>query len=266
MGWQPTPETGELPSWRRAGGAGANPARAGGEGGSGGVLEHEEEVGDWIEETEERGSHQKWRLHGDGTLSVGTRRRRLGTVVGVVDSASGEHRGAGGMLGEVKARPEQDQSGPPAVECPVAEEEEGRLSLRFEGGAPRLGSWRQMLGQLLRRLVARRGGSRRWRPAVGSRGMKSAAERGRARWRWCWRFEQTLLLTEDKVEDKDGRTGARGGAAWPAHGGREGRWHGAQLQLAWSEPTAARSERRPGARAGENGQWAGCPGGFRPVL
>jgi hypothetical protein len=56
MGWQPTPETGELPPWGRAGDAGANPARAGGKGVSGGVLEHEEAVGDWFEETEERGS------------------------------------------------------------------------------------------------------------------------------------------------------------------------------------------------------------------
>jgi hypothetical protein len=28
-------------------------------GGSSGVLEHEEAVGDWFEETEERGAHQK---------------------------------------------------------------------------------------------------------------------------------------------------------------------------------------------------------------
>jgi hypothetical protein len=60
--------------------------------------------------------------------------------------------------------------------------------------------------------------------------------------------------------------GARGGAAWPARGGHEGRWHGAQLQLARSEPTAARSERRLGTRAGENGRWAGSPGGFGLVL
>jgi hypothetical protein len=148
------------------------------QGGSGEVLEHEEAVGDWFEETEERGAHQKRRLHGDGTLSTGTHRRRLGTVVGVADSASGEHRGAGDMLGEAKARPEEDQSGPPTVECPTAKEEEGRSSLRSEGGAPRLFSWRQTLGQLLRRLEARWGGSRRWRPAVGSRGTTSAAERG----------------------------------------------------------------------------------------
>jgi hypothetical protein len=45
-----------------------------------------------------------------------------------------------------------------------------------------------------------------------------------------------------------------------------GRWHGAQLQLARSEPTAVRSEQRPGAHAGENGRWAGCPSGFGPVL
>jgi hypothetical protein len=134
MGWQPTPKTGELPPWRRAGGADANPARAGDEWGSGGVLEHEVAVGDWFEETEERGAHQKWRLHGDSTLSVGTHRRRLGTVVGVADSESGEHLGAGGVLGEAKARLEEDQSGPPAVECPAAEEEEGRSSLRSEGG------------------------------------------------------------------------------------------------------------------------------------
>jgi hypothetical protein len=55
-------------------------------------------------------------------------------VVGVVDSAFGEHRGARGMLGEAKARPEEDQSGPPVVECPAVEEEEGRSSLRSEGG------------------------------------------------------------------------------------------------------------------------------------
>jgi hypothetical protein len=110
----------------------------------------------------------------------------------------------GVVLAEVKARPEEDQSGPPAVECPTAEEEEGRSSLRSEGGAPRLGSWRQMLGQRLWRLEARRGVSRRRRPAVGSRGTTSVAERERVRWRWCWRFEQSLLLTEDKAGDKDG--------------------------------------------------------------
>jgi hypothetical protein len=107
-------------------------------------------------------------------------------VVGVADSASREHRGAGGVLGEAKVRPKEDQSGPPAVECLTAEEEEGCSSLRSEGGgAPRLGSWRQTLGQLLRRLEARRGGSCRWRPAVGSRGTMSAVEQGRVRWRWC---------------------------------------------------------------------------------
>jgi hypothetical protein len=134
MGWQPTPETGELPPWRRAGCASANSTRADDEGGSGGVLEHEEVVGDWFEETEERGAHQKRHLQGDGTLSAGTHRRRLGTVVGVADSASEEHRGARGVLGEAKARPEEDQSGPLAVECLTAEEEEGHSSLRSEGG------------------------------------------------------------------------------------------------------------------------------------
>jgi hypothetical protein len=93
---------------------------------------------------------------------------------------------AGVVLTEAKVRPEEDQSGPPAMECPKAEEEGGRSSLRSQGGAPQLGSWRQTLGQLLWRLEARRGGSRRRRPAVGSRGTTSAAEQERARWRWCW--------------------------------------------------------------------------------
>jgi hypothetical protein len=109
MGWQPTPETGELPPWRRAGGAGENPTRASGEGGSGRVLEHEEAVGDWFEEAEERGAHQKRRLHGGGTLSVGTRRRRLGTVVRAANCAFGEHRGAGGVLGEVSTGSDGDR-------------------------------------------------------------------------------------------------------------------------------------------------------------
>jgi hypothetical protein len=65
---------------------------------------------------------------------VGTHRRRLSTVVGVADYASREHRGAGGVLGEAKVRPEEDQSGPPVVECLTAEEEEGCSSLRSEGG------------------------------------------------------------------------------------------------------------------------------------
>jgi hypothetical protein len=80
-----------------------------GKGVSGGVLEHEEAVGDWFEETEERGAHQKWRLYSDDTLSVGTRRRRLSTVVGAADSASGEHSGAGGVLGEVPAGSDGDR-------------------------------------------------------------------------------------------------------------------------------------------------------------
>jgi hypothetical protein len=45
-----------------------------------------------------------------------------------------EQHSLNAQLGETKARPEEDQSGPPAVECPVAEEEEGRSSLRSEGG------------------------------------------------------------------------------------------------------------------------------------
>jgi hypothetical protein len=45
-------------------------------------------------------------------------------------------------------------------------------TLRGGGRAPRLGSWRQTLGQL----EARRGGSRWWRPAMGSRGTTSAVE------------------------------------------------------------------------------------------
>jgi hypothetical protein len=43
------------------------------------------------------------------------------------------------VLAEAKARPEEDQSGPPAVECPATEEEGGRSSLRSKGGAPQLG-------------------------------------------------------------------------------------------------------------------------------
>jgi hypothetical protein len=111
---------------------------------------------------------------------------------------------AGVMLVEAETRPEEDQSGPPVVECPTTEEEGGRSSLRSEGGAPRLGSCRQTLSQLLLRLEAHRGISRRRCPVVGSRGTTSAAEQERARWRWCWRFEQSLLLTEDKAGDKDG--------------------------------------------------------------
>jgi hypothetical protein len=41
----------------------------------------------------------------------------------------------GVALTEAEMRPEEDQSGPPGVECPAAEEEEeGRSSLRSEGG------------------------------------------------------------------------------------------------------------------------------------
>jgi hypothetical protein len=53
---------------------------------------------------------------------------------------------AGVVLAEAMMRPEEDQSGPPVVECPTAEEEGGRSSLCSEGGAPRLGSCRQTLG------------------------------------------------------------------------------------------------------------------------
>jgi hypothetical protein len=112
---------------------------------------------------------------------------------------------AGVVLAEVETRPEEDQSGPPAVECSTAAH---RCALR--GGAPWLGSWRQTLGQLLQRLEAHRGGSRRWCLALGSRGTTSMVERGRARWRWCWRFEKTLLLTEDKAGDKDAVIGTHG--------------------------------------------------------
>jgi hypothetical protein len=62
-------------------------------------------------------------------------------VVGVADSAFGEHRGARGVLGEAKVRPEEDQSGPPTVECPMAEEEEGRSSLRSDGGGGCSSAW-----------------------------------------------------------------------------------------------------------------------------
>jgi hypothetical protein len=67
------------------------------------VLEHEEVVGDWFEGAEESGAHQKRHLRGGGTLSAGTCRRRLGTMVGAAYSTSGEHRGAEGVLGEVPA-------------------------------------------------------------------------------------------------------------------------------------------------------------------
>jgi hypothetical protein len=59
-----------------------------------------------------------------------TRRWRLGTVVGAADSASGEHRGAGGVLEEAKARPEEDQRGPPTVECPAGKK---KVAARAEG-------------------------------------------------------------------------------------------------------------------------------------
>jgi hypothetical protein len=64
---------------------------------------------DWFEEAEERGAHQKQRLHGGGTLSAGTHRRRLSTMVEAADSAFGEHRGAGGVLGEVPAGSDRDR-------------------------------------------------------------------------------------------------------------------------------------------------------------
>jgi hypothetical protein len=51
-------------------------------------------------------------------------------VVGAADSASGEHRGARGVLGEAKARPEEDQSGPPTVECPAGKK---KAAARAEG-------------------------------------------------------------------------------------------------------------------------------------
>jgi hypothetical protein len=46
----------------------------------------------------------------------------------------GEQHSLSAQLGEVKARPEEDQSDPPAVECSAAEEEEGRSLLRSEKG------------------------------------------------------------------------------------------------------------------------------------
>jgi hypothetical protein len=106
----------------------------------------------------------------------------------------------GVALAEAEMRPEEDQSGPAGVECPAAkEEEEGRSSLRFEGGCS--SAW---LVEANPRAAA---------PAVGgaSGRFTSVAERGRGRWRWCWRFEKTLLLTEDKAQDKDS-------------GGVRGRW------------------------------------------
>jgi hypothetical protein len=52
-----------------------------------------------------------------------------------------EQHSLNAQLGETKARPEEDQSGPPAVECPVAKEEEGRSSLRSEGGGGCSSAW-----------------------------------------------------------------------------------------------------------------------------
>jgi hypothetical protein len=109
MGWQPTPKTGELPPWRRVGGAGANPARVAGEGGSGGVLEHEVAVGAGLRRRRREGLTRigismvtalcRWGLIDGGSVPWS----------GAADSTSGEHRGAGGMLGEVPAGSDGDR-------------------------------------------------------------------------------------------------------------------------------------------------------------
>jgi hypothetical protein len=53
----------------------------------------------------------------------------------------GEQHSLSAQLGEAKARSEGDQSGPPAVECPTAEEEEGHSSLHSEGGGACSSAW-----------------------------------------------------------------------------------------------------------------------------
>jgi hypothetical protein len=109
MGWQPTPEIGELPHGAEL----VVPAeiRQGpaARGCQGGVLEHEEAVGDRFEGVEENGAHQKWRLHGGDTLSVGTCQWWLGTLAGATGFTSGEHHGAEGMLRLVVVRSDGDR-------------------------------------------------------------------------------------------------------------------------------------------------------------
>jgi hypothetical protein len=91
---------------RRRGGFGRSARARGGGGG-------------WFEETEERGAHQNRHLHGDGTLSVGTHRRWLGTVVGGgrlhVRRTSWCRGHARGGAGRVGPRPEAAATGRTSV-------------------------------------------------------------------------------------------------------------------------------------------------------
>jgi hypothetical protein len=101
MGWQPTPKTRELPPWHRAGGAGRNPARAGGEEGRGGVLEHEDVVGDRFEGGGgERGSLEMaspWWRHSIGEdLPTAARYRGWGSRLRVRRASWSRVRAQGG--------------------------------------------------------------------------------------------------------------------------------------------------------------------------
>jgi hypothetical protein len=64
------------------------------------------------------------------------------------------------------------------------------------------------------------------------------------------------------------RSGARGGgAAWTTRGGREGQVaRGAVAASAIGTDSGVVGTTPKHARAGENGRWAGCPGGFESVL
>jgi hypothetical protein len=149
-----------------------------------------------------RGAHRSSAPHG-------------GAIGGGGSPVRGHRRGRGrslhgrrGAPGRGGARGGEDEAGggpqwPARGGVPDGGRRRRSLVIALRRGAPRLGSCRQTLGQLLWRLEARQGVSRRRRLVVGSRGTTSAAERESARWRWCWRFEQSLLLTEDKAGDKD---------------------------------------------------------------
>jgi hypothetical protein len=149
---------------------------------------------------------------------------------------------AGVMLAEAETRPEEDQSGLPAVECPTVEEEGGRSSLRSEGvllGLARVGKRSGSCSGGWRHVGAFHvDGVRRWGAEERRRRQSESARVGDG----VGDLSNLCFSPKTRQGIRTVETGARGGAAWPARGGREGRWHGAQLQL-------ARSERRPGARA-----------------
>jgi hypothetical protein len=145
---------------------------------------------------------------------------------------------AGVVLAEVKVRPEEDQSGLPAVECPAVEEV-GRSSLRSEGvllglahGGKRSGScsggWRHVGAVHV-------GGVRQWGAEERHRRQSEGARDGDG----VGDLSRLCFSPKTRQGIRTAESDARGGAAWSARGGREGRWHGAQLQLARSEPTAA---------------------------